>query len=377
MEGRMLMKDKKSLQQELEELREEYSKTKDNKATNKHLSMIRAKIASINKQMTERKSAKGAGFSVKKSGDGVVALVGFPNAGKSSLLGILTNVESKVAGYAFTTLEVIPGMLLHKGANIQVLDLPGLIEEASSGKGGGAKIASVIRVTDLILFVVDIKNYTDLFKLLDELDMLGIRLNRRAPRARIERSWTGGINIEKNGHSAPDPRSVMKIFNEFGIYNANLILHQDLDSDQLVDLLSENIVYIKGIVALNKIDTLSSSECEHIRKEIVEKTEMEVVLVSAVEKKNIEELKDAIFNNLELIRIFLKPKEGEVDLAKPLVVKKGSSVFTVAKTLHSKIANNLRYAYVTGKSVKFGNQKVGSTHVVEDGDIVTLIYSKT
>lgn len=371
------MKDKKSLQQELEELKEEYSKTKDNKATNKHLSMIRAKIASINKQMTERKGVKGTGFSVKKSGDGVVALVGFPNAGKSSLLGILTNVESKIAGYAFTTLEVIPGMLLHKGANIQVLDLPGLIEEASSGKGGGAKIASVIRVTDLILFVVDINNYTDLFTLLEELDMLNIRLNKKVPKARIERSLTGGINIEKNGHSAPDPRNVMKIFNEFGIYNANLIIHQDLDSDQLVDMLSENIVYIKGIVALNKIDTLSSSECERIRTEISEKTGMRVVLVSAAEKKNIAELKDAIFDNLELIRVFLKPKDGDVDLVKPLIVRKGSSVFTVAKTLHSKIANNLRYAYITGKSVKFKNQKVGSAHVVEDGDVVTLIYSKT
>ena len=121
------MADKLALQKELEELQKEYAKTKDNKATNKYVGLLRAKMARVRRALAERKSKKGTGFGVKKSGDATVVLVGFPNAGKSSLINRITDANSKVAGYAFTTLGTIPGMLEYNGASIQVLDVPGLI----------------------------------------------------------------------------------------------------------------------------------------------------------------------------------------------------------------------------------------------------------
>ncbi|MEM0201245.1 MAG: TGS domain-containing protein, partial [Candidatus Micrarchaeaceae archaeon] len=105
-------------------------------------------------------------------------------------------------------------------------------------------------------------------------------------------------------------------------------------------------------------------------------TGMKIVLISAGKGINLQEAKDAIFFKLNLMRIYLKPKTGEPDMKKPLILKNGSTVYNAARTLHSKHVNNLKYAYVTGKSVKFENQRVGKEHILKDQDIITLIYEK-
>lgn len=70
-----------------------------------------------------------------KSGDARVALIGFPSVGKSTLLSTLTATQSEAASYEFTTLTCIPGVIEYKGANIQLLDLPGIIEGAAQVNG--------------------------------------------------------------------------------------------------------------------------------------------------------------------------------------------------------------------------------------------------
>jgi len=75
-----------------------------------------------------------------KSGDARVALIGFPSVGKSTLLNRLTNTHSEAGAYEFTTLTCIPGKIEYNGANIQLLDLPGIIEGASAGKGRGRQV---------------------------------------------------------------------------------------------------------------------------------------------------------------------------------------------------------------------------------------------
>ncbi len=366
------------LKNKLEELEEQYSKTKYNKATNKYLGQLRAKIAKVKKDIiASKKGHGGTGFSVKKTGDATVVLVGFPNAGKSSLLREITGVESKVAGYAFTTLEVIPGMLNYEGAKIQILDLPGLIEGAHEGKGEGTKIASVVRTSDYLLFLVDVNRIGQLYELIDELNLLGIRPNRKVPAIRIDRKVTGGITIASNNHRIPDKQIIVAVLNEFSVYNGDILFYEDATADDIVDVLSGNVAYIGGIVALNKIDTVDSETVRRMTKEIQSKTRMDVIPVSAMRGTNLEQLKHDLFVRLGLIRIYLKPKDGEPDMSKPLVLKTGCSVMDVAKAVHSKTAKNLRYAYVEGRSVKFKNQKMGPEHTVMDEDVVTLIYAKT
>lgn len=80
------------------------------------------------------------GFDVARSGDGRVAMIGFPSVGKSSLLNELTDTESMAAGYEFTTLTCIPGNVMYNDTKIQLLDLPGIIEGAAYGRGRGREV---------------------------------------------------------------------------------------------------------------------------------------------------------------------------------------------------------------------------------------------
>lgn len=83
---------------------------------------------------------------MSKCGDARIALVGFPSVGKSTFLSKVTKTKSEVAAYAFTTLTAIPGVLEYQGAEIQVLDLPGIIEGASEGKGRGRQVIAAAKV---------------------------------------------------------------------------------------------------------------------------------------------------------------------------------------------------------------------------------------
>ncbi len=90
-----------------------------------------------------------------KSGDARVALIGFPSVGKSTLLSTVTTTESVVAAYEFTTLTCVPGVIQYEGAEIQLLDLPGIIEGAAQGKGRGRQVIAVARTADMVLMMLD------------------------------------------------------------------------------------------------------------------------------------------------------------------------------------------------------------------------------
>lgn len=110
-----------------------------------------SKLARLRAQLLEPAPGAGAGagtgFDVSKSGDARIALVGFPSVGKSTFLSKVTKTKSEVAAYSFTTLTAIPGVLEYGGAEIQVLDLPGIIEGAAEGKGRGRQVISAAKVS--------------------------------------------------------------------------------------------------------------------------------------------------------------------------------------------------------------------------------------
>eukprot|EP00795_Rhopilema_esculentum_P009589 gene9589-17346_t len=127
-------------------------------ATEYHLGLLKAKLAKYRSQLLEpakSAGAKGEGFDVMKSGDARVALIGFPSVGKSTLLNLLTDTASESASYEFTTLTCIPGVIEYNGANIQLLDLPGIIEGAAQGKGRGKQVIAVARTADLVIIMLD------------------------------------------------------------------------------------------------------------------------------------------------------------------------------------------------------------------------------
>ena len=122
--------------EKIKEIEELISKTKYNKSTQRAVGLYKAQLAKLKeKQASRGKGKKGEGYAVRKTGDGTVVLLGFPSVGKSTLLNAITNSESRVGAYAFTTLTVIPGTLEYKYAKIQVLDVPGVVHGAAAGTG--------------------------------------------------------------------------------------------------------------------------------------------------------------------------------------------------------------------------------------------------
>ena len=109
---------------QIKEIEDEMARTQKNKATNGHLGKLKARVAKLRSELLlEGSAGKGGGdegFSVGRTGDGRVALIGFPSVGKSSLLSELTETESLAAGYEFTTLTCIPGNIIYNGTKIQV-----------------------------------------------------------------------------------------------------------------------------------------------------------------------------------------------------------------------------------------------------------------
>jgi small GTP-binding protein len=91
-------------------------------------------------------------FQLPKDGCAQVVLVGPPNAGKSTLLRALTNRPVVVGNYRFTTLRPVAGILEVGGARVQLVDLPGLVEGARQGAGGGRILLACIRVADALLY---------------------------------------------------------------------------------------------------------------------------------------------------------------------------------------------------------------------------------
>lgn len=353
------------LEEQIKELEEELQKTPYNKATAKHIGRVKAKIARLRDEAVTRAMRAGGGgegYSVKKSGDATVVLVGFPSTGKSTLLNALTGTKSEVAAYAFTTLTVVPGALEHKGARIQILDIPGLIAGAAMGKGRGKEVIGVVRGADMIVILVDVFNANHVDVLMKELYDAGIRINRPRPDITIKKTALGGVRMNHVGILDLDVEEIRSILSENKMMNADVLIRGNATQDDVIDAMLANRVYIPAFVAVNKVDLIDDTARKAIEEEILARFGDAPLLISAHTGYHMEEMKDEIYSRLGFMRVYLKPQSGAADLEEPLIIRSGSTVEDVCRKLHRDFVDRFRYARVWGHSVKHPGQRVGLPH---------------
>lgn len=359
--------------EKIKAIEEEMKRTQIHKHTEHHIGLLKAKLAKLKAEQEtaqRSKSSGGAGFEVKKGGDCTIVLIGLPSVGKSTLLNKLTNANSKVAPYAFTTLTVVPGLLEYNGAKMQILDLPGIIAGAATGTGRGRRVLSVARNADLILLVLDVFQPDQISTLKNELYEMGIRLNTRPPNVTIEPSTQGGLGITVTCKLTKlDESTIRGILNVYKVHQASVIIREDISDDQLIDVLAKNRRYVLALTLLNKVDLVSTKYLEEARKRIGE----DFIPVSADQGLNIDPLKHAIYDALNFIRVYLKPRNGDPDFKEPLILTAGATITDVCTKIHRQFAGDAKYALVSGSSVRFSPQRVGMNHVLNDRDIVTII----
>lgn len=172
-----------------------------------------------------------------------IALIGQPNAGKSTLISAISAARPKIADYPFTTLEPNLGVVAVGDKTMVVTDIPGLIEGAAEGKGLGVKFLKHIERTSALVHLIDCSMFIDEYEAIE---------------------------------------AYMTIRNELEKFNP--------------DLLNK-----KEIVCLTKIDAMTEEEIEKFRSSMELQLDRKVLPISAVSGRNIDLLKQLMLRTKELL----------------------------------------------------------------------------
>lgn len=356
-------------------IEEEMARTQKNKATEHHLGLLKGKLARYRQQLLEEAAAStgggGSGFEVAKSGDARAVLIGYPSVGKSSLLGRITSTKSEVAHYSFTTLTSVPGVLKYMGAEVQIVDLPGIIYGASQGKGRGRQVVATARTADLVIMVLDAtKSEHQRESLEAELEAVGIRLNCEPPNINYKPKETGGVKVT---FASPPKGSLTEaavklLLKDYKVHNADVLVRDENASiDDFIDVINaDHRNYIKCLYVYNKIDAVSLEEVDKLARE------PNTVVVSCEMDLGMDDVVEQIWYQLNLSRVYTKKRGVKPAFDDPLVVRSRSSIGDLCHSIHRDFKDKFKYALVWGSSAKHSPQKCGLSHVVDDEDVVTL-----
>ncbi len=131
--------------------------------------------AEIEASRVRKKVVHRDAIAVRREGAAQIAIVGPPNAGKSSLLQALSSIQIKTGDYAFTTLRPVPALTRLRGVLVQLVEIPGLIEGAADGRGDGRALLGVLRSADAMVLCQDASAPLDgLTAVLGELERAAI-----------------------------------------------------------------------------------------------------------------------------------------------------------------------------------------------------------
>jgi small GTP-binding protein len=172
-------------------------------------------------------------IAVKRQGVAQVAVVGAPNAGKSSLLQALSDVQIKTGDYAFTTTRPIPAVIRAGGVLVQLVEIPGLIEGASEDRGGGKALLSVLRTADAMVLCHDVTAPLRVLEVLrNELAIADIELPTL-------------VAATKCDEAPPDALDALRA----ALPDVDVVAVSALD-DELLDAFREHVWRLTGLVRI-------------------------------------------------------------------------------------------------------------------------------
>jgi ribosome-interacting GTPase 1 len=288
------------------------------KGTDKLRAGFRKRLSKLKSAAQGRKgvSKQESAYHIEKEGEGQLAVIGPTNVGKSALVAALTNATPKVSEAPFSTWQPTPGMMPIENVQVQLIDTPPLNRDFVE-----PQLLDLIRRSDIMLLVVDLQ--ADPFEQLE--DTIALLEDHRIAPLHLKARYTEG----------------------------------------------RPPTFVPLLVLVNKHDDESLDEDLEIFLELLE-GEWPLLPISAATGRNLEGLKQTVYQQLDIMRVYSKPPGKEPDLSAPFVLERGSSVEEFARKVHQDFFEQLKTARVWGSSATFDGQMVGREHVLQDGDVVEL-----
>jgi len=298
-------------------LKEMLSTIPKHKGTERMRVDLKARLSKLQQQLERQRSKRTVRSSpyehIERHGAGQFALVGLPNCGKSRLLSSLS-AAPEVADYLFSTFTPTVGMMAFEDIQIQLIDLPPLSDFTEGWVYG------LIRQADAIALLVDLSASDPEAELLEALALLE------------------GAHIQLVDHLPEEHPSG-------GTVKRALLLGSKSD--------------LPG--APERLRFLQDSYGDQLL----------LIAVSAEQRSSLEALRRALFNRLEIVRVYTKKPGEPLSREHPYTLPRGSTVLQVAKQVHYKLAEKLDYARLWG-SAQYEGQRVERDYLVKDGDLLEL-----
>ncbi|MBW3540483.1 MAG: TGS domain-containing protein [Planctomycetes bacterium] len=259
---------------------------------------------------------KGRSFRFPSQGAGQVVIVGGPNAGKSRIVAELTNAEPAVADYPFATHEPVPGMMPWQDVKVQLIDTPPVTNTHIE-----PYLTNIVRSADACLLCL-------------------------------------------NGASDDAPDETAAVIEQ-------LASRKTLLSDRTAfDEQDFSVVRVKTLLVVTRGDAPGCADRLEYFRELVGRP-FETLRVELDREESREELRDAVYRMLNVIRVYTKAPGKPADYRDPFTIRHGGTVEELAERVHRELAATLKHARVWGESAHDG-QTVGREHVLCDRDLVEL-----
>jgi uncharacterized protein len=367
-------------EEKIKKLQEFMSMFPKHKGTETLRAQVKTKISRLKQEIEDKKQkrtgvATGPKVFVEKEGDAQIVILGPTNVGRSSLLSTLTNSKVAIWNYPYTTTEPTPGMFNYKDLQLQLVEAPALMEGSSEGGSWGLQTLTSARNADGLVLMVDLsQNPVEQFLLITK-ELEKAKLLTKKPKARIEivkKHMGAKLKFIVLGKLIDcSVKDLMRLMKSYGIRDATVKIWGEATLDDVEEAIFEGKVYRPAIILANKADhPLAAEKLEQLKKVVGNK--MKIIPVSCTTKAGIENLGAELFGMLDVMRVYTKEPNKKDASMRPFTIRKGSTVFDLAKRIHSDFYEQFSYAKIWSKRLRFSPQKVGGTFEIQDGDTVEI-----